>query len=234
MVKPSPTPVAPQTTRWTRIDALYGKDKEAAWAWFIERYRAYVRGALAVQLRGLDRMQRAEEEFWGYVYLSDAIPRADRARRFRTYLAGILRNFARTFDRRDLAQSGKPLAADLEPPADAAVLAADMAVWTDTIVQLALKDLGAESPRVALAIQRFYGLAAPGEAAPPVQISALCAELQCTPGAVYQLLSRGRQRLRQLIEAELLQGCTDDRDLHDELELLLHNLGQRHPGVVEG
>lgn len=226
-------PVLPQTTRWTMLQALEGQEAEQAWAWFIDRYRDYVRGALRVMLKQPLRVAEAEEQFWGYIYLSKAIPRADQKRRFRTYLAGILRNFALAYGRSQTRS--KPLQATAhEPPADAALVQAELAVWADTVVDLALRDLHAEQPRAAAAIRDFYGFA-PGQLEPatPLPTSVIAARLQCTNAAVYQLLARGRARLRELIENELRQGCSEPEGAEEELRLLQQSFGQRRPGMIE-
>lgn len=88
------------TTRWTQIDALRGDNAESAWNWFVDRYRPFVRGVLRATLQTPADAAPAEDEFWGYVYLSGAIHRADRERRFRAFLSGTVRNFARAWLRK--------------------------------------------------------------------------------------------------------------------------------------
>jgi hypothetical protein len=60
------------------------------------------------------------------------------------------------------------------------------------------------------------------------------AELQCSPPAFYKLLSRGRQRLGELIRQELLEGCSDANEMEQELPEVMRRLGQAHPGMLEG
>ena len=91
----SSSPSDPLSTHWSRIDALYGPDPEAAWSWFVERYRPFVREVLTAVLPPTTDVSAADTEFWGYFYLSRVVDRADRQRRFRALLFGTVRNFAR-------------------------------------------------------------------------------------------------------------------------------------------
>ena len=227
-----PTPSRfPQTTRWTMLDALAGEEANTAWGWFVERYRPFVHGVLLAVLKSSEQAQAAESEFWGYVYLSDAVRRADRGRRFRTFLAGIVRNFARAWRRSHETVEGNVIQA-VDRPSDADLVQAELTAWTDTVVSLALRNLRDEMPKAAEALTRFYGLQ--GGSGTPESTSDIANVLQYNPPAVYQLLSRGRQRLRELIAAELMEGCSDPQEMEAELCELLGNLGQRHPGVSEG
>lgn len=221
----------PNTTRWTMLDALAGDEADTAWAWFVERYRPYVRGILLAVLQSPEQARSAENEFWGYVFLSNAVRRADRGRRFRTYLAGIVRNFARAWRRSHAAEEGTAVT-QVERASDASLVQAELTAWTDTVVALALSDLRDEMPKAAEALTRFYGLQ--GGSGAQESTSEIANSLQCNAAAVYQLLSRGRQRLRELIAAELMEGCSDAQEMEAELCELLRNLGQRHPGVHEG
>ena len=230
---PAPDPEQsrnPNTTRWTMLDALAGEEADAAWAWFVERYRPYVHGVLLAVLKSTDQAQAAENEFWGYVFLSNAVRRADRGRRFRTFLAGIVRNFARSWRRAHAAEEGNAVT-QVERASDADLVQAELTAWTDTVVSLALRDLRDEMPKAAEALTRFYGLQG-GDGAQQ-STTDIANSLQCNAAAVYQLLSRGRQRLRELIAAELMEGCSDAQEMEAELCELLRNLGQRHPGVYE-
>jgi RNA polymerase sigma factor (sigma-70 family) len=226
---PNP-PRNPQTTRWTMLDALSGQEAEAAWAWFVDRYRPYVRGILLAVLQDPEQARAAESEFWGYVYLSNAVRRADRGRRFRTFLAGIVRNFARAWRRSHTIEEGNAVD-QVDRASDADLVQAELTLWTDTVVGLALRNLRDEMPKAAEALTRFYGLQ--GDEGAQASTSDIAKSLQCTQQAVYQLLSRGRQRLRELIAAELMEGCSDPQEMEAELCELLRNLGQRHPGVYE-
>lgn len=150
---PSPDdPPLPQTTRWTMLEALHGQDSEQAWSWFVDRYRPYVRNILVTLLQSPAHAHQAENEFWGYVYLQDPVRRADRARRFRTYLAGVVRNFARSYKRRMTEPDGSKVTQSV-PAADEAVLQKELSMWTDMVLQLSLRTLRVEMPKASTSRQ---------------------------------------------------------------------------------
>lgn len=214
------------------LDALHGKDSEQAWAWFVDRYRPYVRNILVTALQSSAHAHEAENEFWGYVYLQDPLRRADRARRFRTYLAGVVRNFARGYKRRIASPEGAKVSQS-EPPTDQSVLQRELSLWTDMVVQLSLRTLREEMPKAATAIETFYGLGHAEDNPAERSTTEVAKLLQCNPPAVYQLLSRGRKRLRELIQQELMEGCADATEMREELDEVLFNLGRRHPGMLD-
>ena len=230
---PSPdTPPLPQTTRWTMLEALHGKNAEEAWTWFVDRYRPYVRNILVTALQSPAHAHQAENEFWGYVYLQDPVRRADRARRFRTYLAGVVRNFARSYKRRLTSPEGSKVAQS-GPATDEAVLQRELSLWTDMVVQLSMRTLREEMPKAATAIETFYGIGQEADKPTSQSTTEVAKLLQCNPAAVYQLLSRGRKRLRELIQQELMEGCSDAKEMDEELDEVLANLGRRHPGMLD-
>lgn len=230
---PSPDdPPLPQTTRWTMLEALHGQDSEQAWSWFVDRYRPYVRNILVTLLQSPAHAHQAENEFWGYVYLQDPVRRADRARRFRTYLAGVVRNFARSYKRRMTEPDGSKVTQSV-PAADEAVLQKELSMWTDMVLQLSLRTLRVEMPKAATAVEAFYGLDQQTDTAAERSTTDVAKLLQCNPAAVYQLLSRGRTRLRELIQQELMEGCSDAKEMSEELDEVLSNLGRRHPGMLD-
>jgi DNA-directed RNA polymerase specialized sigma24 family protein len=110
----------------------------------------------------------------------------------------------------------------------------ELALWARNVLALALAALARELPAAAVALRGFYGLAEAGEARAPGAVSELAAALQTSVANVYQLLSRGRRRLRALVEEELLAGCADATELADELGLLLASLREQTPGLFEG
>lgn len=230
---PSPeTPPLPQTTRWTKLDAMHGKDADEAWKWFVDRYQPYVRNILMIVLQSPAHAHEAENEFWGYLYLQDPLRRADRARRFRSYLAGVVRNFARDYKRRIASPEGSKVSQSV-PAADESMLQRELSVWTDMVVQLSLRTLRLEMPRSATAIEAFYGFGQQTGPLPRRSTTEVAKLLECNPAAVYQLLSRGRTRLRELIQQELMEGCADAEEMREELDEVLANLGSRHPGMLD-
>jgi DNA-directed RNA polymerase specialized sigma24 family protein len=220
-------PVGHITTRWSLLDALDGPEADAAWRHFVDRYRPFVRGVLQRSLASAEAAQHAEPEFWGYVYLSEAIRRADRGRRFRPFLSGIVHRFAQSWRRKQSAgssQTGSDLPAQPTPGA----AEAELADWARNVLDLARTALAAEWPEAEAALRRFYGL---GTDTPACEATELANALGTTVGGVYQLLSRGRRRLRALVEAELRDGCADGDELADEVRIFLQNLAGRHPGL---
>ena len=218
------------TTRWTQIDALRGDNAESAWNWFVDRYRPFVRGVLRATLQTPADAAPAEDEFWGYVYLSGAIHRADRDRRFRAFLSGTVRNFARAWlrKRQGDATPTEPLPEQLQEQ-DAEF---ELGLWADTLITIGLDALEQENPRTAQAMVAFYGLPRGGNTHGPRSASEVGELVGCSAQAVYMLLMRGRERLRQLLEQELQQGCSDAESVRDELQAVLLSAQKRHPGLV--
>ncbi len=161
--------------------------------------------------------------------MSNAVRRADRGRRFRPFLAGIVHHFAQSWMRK-LPREHAVEELDATAPALPDAGDAELAAWSHNVIGLALADLAAESPAMAKAVQGFYALGA-AAGAPEQNASQLAQTLGCTTTNVYQLLSRGRRRLRELIEAEVLAGCTDANDLDEELGVFLTSARTLHPGL---
>jgi DNA-directed RNA polymerase specialized sigma24 family protein len=217
-------------TRWTQIGALHSHDAEHAWQWFVGRYRPFVRGILRTLLPPV-RADAAEEEFWGYVFLSGALKRADRDRRFRAFLSGIVRNFARSWTRTKalpLAEEEKVNA--LHANHDHAD--PEVELWVENVIANALATLREENPVTAQAIERFYGVADTGSADTPASASEVAELLGNTTQGVYMLLYRGRKRLRFLLEEELREGCQDEAAFDEELRILLRLAGRKAPGLL--
>ena len=214
---------------WALIDELKGPDADAAWRTFVDRYRPFVRGLLLRVVRRADWTKAAEDEFWGYIYISDAVRRADRGRRFRPFLAGIVHHFAQSWLRK-LPREHAVEELDATAPALPDAGDAEMAAWSHNVIALALAALTAESPAMAKAVQGFYALGTAAGAAEQ-NASQLAQALGCTTTNVYQLLSRGRRRLRDLIELEVLAGCADASDLKEELAVFLASACTLHPGL---
>jgi RNA polymerase sigma factor (sigma-70 family) len=218
------------TTRWTQIDALRGDNADSAWNWFVDRYRPFVRGVLRATLQTHADAAPAEDEFWGYVYLSGAIHRADRERRFRAFLSGTVRNFARAWRRK--RQGDATPTEPLPEPLQELDSEFELGLWADTLITIGLDALEKENPRTAAAMVAFYGLPRGGNTHGPRSASEVGELIGCSAQAVYMLLMRGRERLRQLLEQELQQGCSDAESVRDELKAVLLSAQKRHPGLV--
>ncbi len=217
-------------TRWTIIRALHGTEREAAWQWFVERYRPFVRGILASMLPRPDLVHTAENEFWGYAWMSGALQRADGQRRFRAFLSGVVRNFGRAFGRK----RGMPVADD---ELLANVRAGDGAegefhLWVENVIANAMAALRAEHTGMAQAMMLFYGFSPDTGQPPPLPAAEVAAAMGSTTQGVYMLLFRGRKRLRELVEAELREGCSDGKTLTEELQFLLRIAAANVPGLL--
>lgn len=217
-------------TRWTLIRALSEGDADQAWRWFAGRYRQFVRGVIATVV-SRNAVESLEADFWGYAFLSDAIRRADAERRFRPFLAGIVRNYARGQAR----DRGLSTAADesIDRLAGRETTAADLLAWTHNVVAISLRTLVDEHELAGIAIARFYGLCLDGEATEPQRASVIAEQLGASRQAVYMLLHRGRKRLRELVEAEIRAGCADEEAFREELQQLLQVAAKALPGSLD-
>lgn len=222
----------PYSTQWSKIDGLYGPHPEASWQWFVGRYRPFVREVLHAALpQGAD-VPAAEGEFWGYLFLSKVVERADRQRRFRALLFGTLRNFARRWrDSRGL----DPL------PNDAldALMAEDTAaatatrLWAQNVLRNGLEELRKESPASAEALEIFYGIGDDTQTGATQQGPEVAERLGLSPQGIYMHLYRARARLRQCIESDLRDACADEEAFLDEMRLLLRIAASKAPGLME-
>jgi DNA-directed RNA polymerase specialized sigma24 family protein len=220
------------STRWTQIGALQGKDANQAWQWFVARYRPFVRGILLGMLGRAELAEPAADEFWGYVWMSGALQRADRDRRFRAFLSGIVRNFARSWSRDRKVNLAADAALDgLRAPDDHT----ELEHWVGNVVVNAVTLLRAENPKTADALCRFYGLTdsgGPDGSRGPMAAGEVARAVGNTAQGVYMLLFRGRKRMRELIEAELREGCRDDEAYRSELQTLLGVTSSKLPGLL--
>lgn len=221
------------------LDRLHAPQAGEAWHWLIERYRPFARAVLRQILSAHGRendVEAAVGEFWGYLYTSRVFERVDRERRFRSFLAGTIRNFARDFCRRNAARGGG-LDPDFDPvapvdlPEDREVRA-----FANQVLQVALAELGSRHTQSAMVLRWFYGVANDNDAlaatAEPIPVTEIARRMQLKPNAVHQLLHRGRKRLRAHIEAELRETVAQPEDLEDEICMILRCLNDDRPGLT--
>lgn len=231
----SSAPSDPLSTHWSRIDALYGPEPEAAWNWFVGRYRPFVREVLTAVLPPTTDVTEADTEFWGYFYLSRVVDRADRQRRFRALLFGTVRNFARRWrDSRGMDPMPNE-ALDALTAEDSSASTASR-FWAQNVLHNGLAQLRAENPLAADALALFYGI----ESSPRIpderaarSAAEVAAALRLSPQGIYMHLHRSRARLRQILESDLRESCADDEAFRDELRLLLRIAATRVPGLME-
>lgn len=227
---PSEQPEDGVTTHWSRIASLSGDDRDSAWKWFVERYKPFVRGLIGAGVHSSRLRQAAEDDFWGYVYISRSVERADRERRFRSYLSGVVRNFVKSWMRTHGPVDNSDTTARESVAQEE--FDAELRLWADNLLEIAMRELAAEHPRYASALSLFYGLSIDGKANAPLPASKVAEKLECSAEAVYMALVRARERLRVLVERELRQGCDDEASLREELSALLSAMAKGHPGLV--
>ena len=225
-------------TRWSMLDGLDGRSAEESWRWFIERYRPYIRRCIDRLVTPPDRAARATEEIWSYLFTSSMLERADRGRRFRSYLAGTVRHYALDWLRRDdvvAGEGGAEAPAPAAPAAAALVEERELALWKQQVVQLALQELAARHAQQAKVLRWFYGIPASSEdeAAETRSASWIAGQLGIQANAVHQIVFRGRKRLRSCIENEVRETVRDADDLDDEMRLIYAVIEQENPGLEE-
>ncbi len=222
-------------TRWSMLDLLHGHSAEESWRWFVERYRPYITTCLQRMIRPREGAEQAADEVWSYLFTSSVIQNADRDRRFRSYLAGTVRNYALRWMRDNLTPTGEPARDahnDVPDPAQIYEMQ-DMQLWTRQVVQLALGELASRHAEQVQVLRWFYGLPASitDAAAEPRSASWIAEQLGLKANAVHQIVFRGRKRLRACIENELRETVRDVDDLDDELRLIYAVIERESPGL---
>lgn len=226
----------PLRTRHSMLARVRAGESQA-WEWFAARYQGFVVEALARSMWPRARAEEAAAQFWGYLFESRVIDRVDPAQRFRGFLVGTLRNYARSWCRqerdRHLVQAEDEAPPD-QPTYDDLPEDAEASLWTKHVLTLCFADLLRENARQALALRWFYGIPDTGEAGVmPLGGPEIASKLGLDVNAVHQLLFRARKRLRSLVEEELRQHVTRDEDFDDELRTLVESAGRAMPGLLE-
>ncbi|MCA8949261.1 MAG: sigma-70 family RNA polymerase sigma factor [Planctomycetes bacterium] len=214
-------------TRWSMLDRLHGSDAAPAWSWFVERYRPAITATLEHWL-GPARAHEIGDGFWGYLFDGGVLQRADRSRRFRHFLWGIARMYAR----KHLVpgrEASLPAEAGLDAEARVeSAESAEMRLWSARVLQLAIEAVRRDHPDDARAIELFYGL---GDR-DPVSAPELARLLDRKIGALHVLLHRARHRLRDRVVAELRETVRESGELDEEIALILASVQRDHPGLV--
>lgn len=223
------------TTQWSRIEQLRGSEATEAWHWFIDRYRGFVTAALRRMIWAPDRAAAAGDEFWGYLFQSGTVQRLQRPMRFRAFLVGTLRNYARDWMRRNPRHVEAEVDGELAGQQGTLPEDVETALWARQVLQLAMQRMDREQPRGALALRAFYGLPAGIEVEPasPQGATALGQALGCSPNALHQLLFRARGKLREFVAEEVRQTVHSEAELAAELATLLAAMGTVSPGIVD-
>jgi len=219
------------TTRWSMLDQLGRQRAEEAWSWFVDRYRPTIRGVLARRL-GAGEVDAALDEFWAYLFTHRIAARADRARRFRTFLCAVAHKYALAWRRRHGRAGIEDVDAEPmweDPPADAEELRA----WARQVLSLAMAELRASHLTSADLLRWFYGVAVDGSDVQPLTVAEISARTGMKPNAIHVALCRARARLRGRIEAELAEAVADHAGLEEELRVMLAAIGAARPGLVD-
>lgn len=220
-----------EATRWSRLAQLHEGDAAAGWDWFIRRYRGYVVAVLRRFGIRATELDAATEDFWSYLFESRAIARAHRDGRFRSFLSGVVRNYARRWRR--LAGEGQ------DEVVDAALVPAgepqELHLWAGQMLQLGLVRLRAENCDHEQALRWFYGLAGEvgGVDAERLSGTEIAHRLGRTPNAMHQLLFRARRGLRECIVKEVAMTVESSPELRDEASILLGAIASVRPGLVD-
>lgn len=217
------------------LDELKGPEAEAAWLWFVERYRPMIGSLLRLHLDG-PRAAAALSDFWGYLFSSNVFGRATRNRRFRSFLSGVVRNYARSWLRAHRTPSARGEEVLLQAAMTEEDLGAqELRVWSRHLVELGLRALDRGHADQARALRWFYGIPAVGEAdavVEPVAVAEIARRLDRKVNAVHQILHRGRARLRACIEAELRATVADAAEVDEEMRLLSSSVHVEAPGLL--
>ncbi len=219
-------------TYWTHVGELDQSRAESAWTWFVERYRGFVRGVLR-RFLGDAHADAATDDFWTYLFTSKVLSKADRSRRLRAFLVGVLRNFAHDWRRAHVsAQQGEDEEA---PDRETFDLHEDeeMSLWASNVLRNALVEMERRWPNSAEVLRSFYGLSlADDRPVEPLSVSETAKRLGCNTNAVHQALHRGRKRLRSCLEAELAR-LVGREETATEIPLILSAIGRQTPGLTD-
>jgi RNA polymerase sigma factor (sigma-70 family) len=227
-----------RTTGWTIVQhagASEGHAREQAWRLLFERYRSPVENTLRYWLRGHPQVEDAVSDFFSHLLLNNVLPKADRTQgRFRGYLQGVIRNYAKQWRRQMRAQAsgseeeqesllGLPNADDgLDE-----VEQAEEQAWAKGLLAGAIGRLIEERPRDGSLLLRAWGLTREA----PLTREELAASAELKPNALDQALFRARKRLRELVLEDIAQTVGSDADFEAEKDLVMRRLFAAHPDL---
>lgn len=215
-------------TEWTRIRAMNTPDADEAWRWFTERYSALVRTLLARHVPSA-RADRAQSDFWAYLWQSRSIARADVQRGFRPFLFGIVRRYALAWLRDDQRSPQTDIDPEQIEWRDGST-DQDLYLWAIDALGSVLAQLRKRFPQDAWVIERFYGVSGNGDI-PRQSVTEIASGMQKSLASVQQHLSRGRSRIRQILGNELRRTVANSAAHQAEVELLLMQLRKRMPDL---
>ena len=226
-------------TSWTTVLAA-GSGDEAVRLAALERLLGRYRAPILLDIRLRARCDEGEAEELGHQFIHNCLQRNflnnidPKKGRFRSYIKACIVNFLRDVHRQKIREpekvslqetneNGLPL---IEPAATAASpeLLID-AKWAIQVVNLAREQLEKE----CIAARRgplFTALKPFLTADPQGGYAEVAAQLGMKEGAVRTATHRMRQRLGELIQAEIKETVATEEDWREELRYLLDLVGQ--------
>lgn len=218
-------------TKWSRLSELDGDQAEDAWKWFVRRYRTFVEAWLRTR-RHPDPVAGADE-FWSYFFARDAIRKADRDRRFRPYLTGWIRNFARESTRRPRDTPTELGQISSSDESDPALEREEQRLWAHAILHRSLDAVENAKTKRGAALRLFYGIGSnPGENAEKCSVPEVAEALGMAVTSISPLLTEARKLLKQTIERDIRETVSRSDDLRDEIEQMIDSMHEDYAGVV--
>ncbi len=203
-------------TRWSRLNRLDKQKDESSWEWFIARYRPYVASLLRRRL-GASSGDDATDQFWGHLVEKEILQKADRSKRFRTFLNGVIRYYVLEWRR----SVGSVDRLQDDPVAiDDSVEDLEAHVWAATLVANALKFLRNDDARSHSILTAFYGLGTEEKR----DASAIAREHGMKPNAVHQAIRRAKVGFAGILDREIRETVCTAADFDDEKRILLNAL----------
>ncbi len=223
-------------TDWSLIDKVAGRvphaDRERAWRDLVARYKRPVLRSLKRQLRDEPSAEEAADEFFSYLFQKHVLFKVDPHQgRFRCYIQGVIRRYAKSWRRSAAASSAADIdAVDVSANESSADIEREEELaWAEAVLEHALERTAQDSPRDAELLSRAYGL----HGATVVSREDLARERNINANAMHVAMHRARSRLYDALMAELRPMVATKADLDAEKDLLVARLLDAHPGILE-
>ena len=224
-----------QTTRWSLIVASRDASREgtAALDELCRIYRSPVLAYVRHRGHGPDDAEELTQSFFAYLLDRGIVNRADPARgSFRAFLVSAIRHFlsdARSADRA-LKRGGDAVRVSLDdhdaagPEADTPEAAFDRA-FALTVLARAMAELEREA-RAAGKVELFAALKPfLVESPDPDEYAAVATRFGQRRNTIAVAIHRLRERLRQLVRAELAETAGTDEQVEEEMKALAGRFG---------
>ncbi len=222
-------------TDWDLIRRVSGRggdvDPEKAWLQLVERYRIPVKRLLRRLLRDDPTSDDAADEFFSYLFQKQILPKADPEQgRFRCYIQGVMKRYARSWQRATSMPRGLEDVDELDVGTDGMsgeLEREEELIWAEAVLDHALERLRRESAKDAELLVRFYGIggvkASRGDE--------IAKEGGRKDNAVHVAVHRARGKLRQALLAELAPMVSTPEEFEQERQFLVTRLLAAHPGL---